>query len=234
METLKLLVVDDEADIRELLESYFSSQGHTVLTADNGADGFRQFEANSPDLIILDVAMPEMDGFSVLRQIRKQSTVPVIMLTARSTSMDTVQGLHTGADDYVHKPFDLAVLDARIKAIVRRLENETESAPIQLEIGSLVIDDGSKEVSRDGKSIHLTPKEYDLLRLLASAPGKVFSHDEIIDVVWDDGYLVGSMDVIKYVNLLRNKIEENSKEPKIVLTVRGFGYKLVDPDDYKE
>ena len=221
----EVLVVDDESDIRELLQAYLSSQGHKVLTAASGEEALALFKQNGPDLIILDVKMPGMDGFEVLRKIRKSSQVPVIMLTARTASFDTVQGLHSGADDYVHKPFDLAVLDARIKAVIRR-SKEPKIEKI-LTIGDFVVDDESKRITRNGNAIPLTPREYDLFRCLASQPGKVFSHDEIINVVWPGESIASSMDVIKYVNLLRQKIEDNPKRPKVVLTVRGFGYKLV-------
>ncbi|MBI1731108.1 response regulator transcription factor [Candidatus Acetothermia bacterium] len=224
MDSKEFLVVDDESDIRELLQAYLTSQGHTVLTASNGEEALAIFKQNGPDLVILDVKMPGMDGFEVLRKIRKSSQVPVIMLTARTASLDTVQGLHSGADDYVHKPFDLAVLDARIKAVIRR-SKEPERELI-LTIGEFIVDDESKTITRNGAALPLTPREYDLFRCLASQPGKVFSHDEIIAVVWPGESIASSMDVIKYVNLLRQKIEADPKNPEVVLTVRGFGYKL--------
>ena len=228
---MKVLVVDDDPDILNLLTHFWQGKDRDVRTARSGREALNLLAQEEPDLVILDVVMPEMDGWEVLRRIRERSQVPVIMLTGKDTPTDTAKGLLSGADDYVVKPFDLGELEARIVAVLRRYQaagprSREEEAPEVIEVGDLVIDDVHKEVRHKGRAIRLSPKEYDLLRLLASEPGRVFSHNEIIEKVWQNKPLITSSDVIKYIYLLREKLEENPKKPKLILTVRGFGYKL--------
>lgn len=228
---MKVLVVDDDPDILNLLTHFWQGKDRDVRTARSGREALKLLAQEEPDLVILDVVMPEMDGWEVLRRIREQSQVPVIMLTGKDAPTDTAKGLLSGADDYVVKPFDLGELEARIVAVMRRYQaagpgSREKEAPEVIELGDLVIDDVHKEVRHKGRVIRLSPKEYDLLRLLASEPGRVFSHNEIIEKVWQNKPLITSSDVIKYIYLLREKLEENPKKPKLILTVRGFGYKL--------
>ena len=221
---MKILVVDDEPDIQNLLKHFLKAKSREVVTAASGTEALETFNQEKPDLVILDVMMPGISGWEVLACIRQHSQVPVIMLTAKGTPTDTAKGLLGGADDYIKKPFDLAEIEARIIAVMRRCEQAP--APAQLSVGRLRIDDGTKVVTIDDREANLSPKEYDLLRLLASSPGKVFSHEEIIHEVWQDKPFVTAKDVIKYINLLRNKVELDPENPDLVVNVRGFGYKL--------
>lgn len=222
---MKILIVDDEPDILGLLRHFLSSKNRTVVAADNGQKALEIFAQEQPDLIILDVMMPGLNGWDVLERIRQMSQVPVIMLTAKDTPMHTAKGLLSGADDYMAKPFDLGELEARITAVMRRYKSSNQMAG-EVSIANITINDNTKEVTLNGEPARLSPKEYELLRLLASQPGKVFSHKEIIAEVWQGKHFVNSKDVIKYINLLRNKLEQNPKAPKLIINVRGFGYKL--------
>lgn len=221
---MKILVVDDDPDIAGLLKHFLEAKGRCVQTAADGPQALELFRKESPDLVILDVMLPGMDGWAVLKRIREQSQTPVLMLTAKDTPTDAAKGLLAGADDYIAKPFDLAVLEARIAAVMRRYRAPPRSSV--LKVGHMEIDDGLKQVKVHGRLIALSPKEYELLKLLASEPGRVFSHQEIIAEVWQNKPLVTSSDVTKYIYLLREKLEENPDNPKHILTVRGFGYKL--------
>ena len=207
-----------------MVSAYLKADGHEVYVASDGPSDLKSARSFKPDLVILDVMMPGISGWEVLACIRQHSQVPVIMLTAKGTPTDTTKGLLGGADDYIKKPFDLAEIEARIIAVMRRCEQAP--APAQLSVGRLRIDDGTKVVTIDDREANLSPKEYDLLRLLASSPGKVFSHEEIIHEVWQDKPFVTAKDVIKYINLLRNKVELDPENPDLVVNVRGFGYKL--------
>jgi DNA-binding response OmpR family regulator len=221
---MRVLVVDDDPDIVKLLEHFLAAKGREVLSATSGAQALELLAREEPDLVILDVLMPEMDGWQVLCKIRELSRVPVIMLTGVNTPTDTAKGLLAGADDYITKPFDLGELEARITAVMRRCRPPAQ--PTVLQAGELIIDDRHKEVRLRGRNVKLSPKEYELLKLLASQPGRVFSHDEIIAQVWQGKHLISSADVIKYIYLLREKLEDDPKNPRLILTVRGFGYKL--------
>ncbi|MFQ5795877.1 MAG: response regulator [Candidatus Bipolaricaulia bacterium] len=222
---MKVLVVDDESEILNLLKRFLVTRDREVLTATNGPEALTLFANEQPDLVILDVVMPGIiDGWEVLAKIRESSQVPIIMLTGQDTPTDTAKGLLSGADDYIAKPFDLGELEARITAVMRRYQGPTQ--PKVLQVGDLTIDDNVKEVQRCGRTIRLSPKEYELLKLLASDPSRVFSHREIIQEVWHNKHLISSSDVNKYIYLLRAKLEENPKTPQLILTVRGFGYKL--------
>ncbi|MCS7198109.1 MAG: response regulator transcription factor [Candidatus Bipolaricaulota bacterium] len=221
---MKILVVDDDPDITGLLKHFLQAKGHSVYTALHGAQALELFSKEPPDLVILDVILPGMDGWTVLQEIRKRSQVPVLMLTGKDAPADRVKGLLAGADDYIAKPFDLAELEARIIAVMRRYKASKPSRVIKA--GELEIDDGLKQVKLKGYTISLSPKEYEILKLLASEPGRVFSHQEIIAAVWQNKPFITSSDVTKYIYLLREKLEEDPQNPKYIMTVRGFGYKL--------
>jgi DNA-binding response OmpR family regulator len=221
---MKILVVDDDPDIVRLLKYFLEAKGRQVQTASTGAEALELFKKEPPDLVILDVVMPGMDGWAVLQKIRESSQVPVLMLTGKDAPTDKAKGLLSGADDYIAKPFDLAELEARIVAVMRRYK--TPSRPSVLRVGNLEIDDSVKHVKVKGRTVSLSPKEYELLKLLASEPGRVFSHQEIIAEVWQNKPLITSSDVTKYIYLLREKLEDDPENPRYILTVRGFGYKL--------
>ncbi|MCL6642335.1 MAG: response regulator transcription factor [Candidatus Bipolaricaulota bacterium] len=221
---MKILVVDDDTDIVRLLKYFLEAKGRQVQTASSGTAALELFKKEPPDLVILDVVMPGMDGWAVLQKIRESSQVPVLMLTGKDAPTDKAKGLLSGADDYIAKPFDLAELEARIVAVMRRYKPATRPALVR--VGDLEIDDSVKQVKLKGRTVSLSPKEYELLKLLASEPGRVFSHQEIIAEVWQDKPLITSSDVTKYIYLLREKLEDDPENPKYILTVRGFGYKL--------
>ncbi len=221
---MKVLVVDDEPDIVMLLEQFLSGRDREIVTAANGREALEQFARARPDLVVLDVQMPELDGWQTLQRLRERSDVPVIMLTARGEALDKTRGLLSGADDYITKPFDFGELEARVTAVMRRVQAKSKK-PV-LKVGALVVDDAVKEVRIGGKPAQLSPLEYELVKLLASQPGEVFSPEEIIREVWRDKPMVTATDVAKYVNLVRKKIEADPKNPALLLNVRGFGYKL--------
>ncbi|MEZ5543454.1 MAG: response regulator transcription factor [Pseudomonadota bacterium] len=221
---MKVLVVEDDADISNLLTYYFEAKGHDVVIARDGLDALRQFKEAQPELILLDVMLPKLDGWAVLEAVRAQSSVPVIMLTALGDTEDVVTGLSLGADDYLRKPFEIRELEARISSIQRRV---VQAAPDLMQCGHITIDDRSKSVAIDGNDIPLSPKEYEMLKLLASDPGRVFTNAEIIDHVWEGQGRATSVDVKQCIYHLRNRIEQNPQAPQLIQNVKGFGYKLV-------
>jgi DNA-binding response OmpR family regulator len=221
---MKILVVDDDPDIVRLLKYFLEAKGRQVQTASTGAEALELFKREPPDLVILDVMLPGMDGWTVLQKIRESSQVPVLMLTGKDAPTDKAKGLLSGADDYIAKPFDLAELEARIVAVMRRYK--PSARPALIRVGDLEIDDSVKHVKVKGRTVSLSPKEYELLKLLASEPGRVFSHQEIIAAVWQNKPFITSSDVTKYIYLLREKLEDDPANPRYILTVRGFGYKL--------
>jgi DNA-binding response OmpR family regulator len=224
---MRILVVEDDARSRDLLVRYLTAKGHQVITADDGGRALTAVATDDPDLVLLDVNLPTMDGWRVLEAVRRVSQVPVIMVTVHDTPQDKVAGLDLGADDYITKPFDLRELDARINAVARRAH---PAAPRLIRAGALTLDDERKEVVVRGRPVALSPKEYELLRLLAARPGKVFSTDEIVAAVWPDRDDAAAEDVKKYVHMLRAKIEEHPGQPRVIVTVRGFGYRFVPPE----
>ncbi len=222
--TMKVLLVEDEADTRHLLNTYFSAQHHEVVETDNGLDAVRLFYESRPDLILLDVRMPKLDGWQVLEQIRKNSNIPILMITALDSGEDAVKGLKLGADDYLRKPFDLSELEARIRNVIRRAE--TPGRADLLQAGGVSMDDRSKEVMVDGRQVSLSPREYDLLKLLISDPDRVHSPEEIIQSVWPNKSNADATDVKQYIHLLRNKIETSQSDHRLIQTVKGFGYRF--------
>jgi DNA-binding response OmpR family regulator len=226
---MKILVVEDDARSRDLLVKYLGAKGHEVASADRGDRAVASATTFGPDLILLDVNLPDIDGWGVLAAVRRSSQVPVIMVTVRDAAQDKVAGLDLGADDYITKPFDLRELDARVNAVMRRYQANIAARPAVLGTGELLINDERKEVMVRGRPVGLSPKEFELLRLLASKPGKVFSTEEILAVVWPNRDAAAAEDVKKYVFMLRNKIERDPAEPKIIQTARGFGYRFEHP-----
>ena len=223
----KILVVDDEQNILDLVVYNLQAAGYKTITAENGKEAVEKALAEHPDLIILDVMLPEMDGFEVLSTIRKESQVPVIMLTARKEEIDKVLGLEIGADDYLTKPFSPRELIARIKAILRR-SGESESKATQDIIinGKLKIDTIKHQVFYGDKEINLTVKEFDLLKLLITNQGRVFSRGNLLKSLWDYDYCGDTKTIDVHIRHLRMKIEENPANPRFIKTVRGVGYKF--------
>ncbi len=221
---MRLLIVEDEADARELLKVYFEAKGYDVISAGDGVEALERFKSATPDVVLLDIMLPRLDGWSVLEAIRARSRVPVIFLTARDSSDDVIKGLSLGGDDYLTKPFEPRELEARIQAVLRRTQEGVNKGELQM--GALRIDDRAKLVTLKGQEVPLSPKEYELLKLLAAEPGRVFSDEEIITRLWPQGSHATSNDVKQYIHLLRSKLEEDPQHPRRVQTVKGFGYRI--------
>ncbi len=221
---MNVLVVEDDADALAILKRFLELKDHTVIEARDGVEALDQLQRAQPDIVLLDIALPKLDGWGVLEFIRAQDDLPVIMVTASADTEDIVKGLRAGTDDYITKPFKFNELEARMEAVMRRTQ-PTE----QLRVGALEIDDRLKQVTLRGEPLHLSPKEYELLSLLASDLNKVFSDEDIIETLWPQGTAV-SNDVKRYIHLLRQKVEADPKTPERVVTVRGFGYRLIERD----
>jgi two-component system response regulator ResD len=225
----RVLVVDDEPIVREILERYLHRGGFDVATASDGQAALDSFEANEPDLIVLDLMLPGIDGLEVFRRIRKRRRgTGVIMLTARGGETDRVVGLDLGADDYVAKPFSPREIVARARAVLRRARGDGAAGTKRelLRIGALEIDLSAREVTSDGRPVELTPKEFDLLSFLATNPRTVFSRTQLLEEVWDIAYAGDPSTVTVHVRRLRDKIERERSEPRHLLTVWGVGYRL--------
>lgn len=221
----KILVVDDEKAINDIIQYNLEGEGYEITSAYDGQECLDIFKSQKFDLIILDIMMPKLDGFSVLREIRKTSQTPVIMLTAKQEEVDKVLGLELGADDYVVKPFSIRELTARIKAILRRngLESETK-VQNTIKIKDLVLDLDKYSLKKDGKDINLTLREYELLKYLVERKGQVISREELLSEVWDYEYYGDIRTVDVTIRRLREKIEDKGKDYKYILTKRGVGY----------
>jgi DNA-binding response OmpR family regulator len=225
--THSLLLVDDEPRIRRVLRLALEDEGYEVAEAANGYDALAALRRQPPDVVLLDLMLPDRDGFAVCREIRRASDVPVIMVTARTDSHDVVAGLEAGADDYVTKPLVAKELSARIRALLRRVEPGNVRHASVLEIGDLRIDVPGAEVTRDGAALPLTRTEFKLLAELAGAEGKVLSREQLLSKVWGYGYFGDSRIVDVHVRRLRLKIERDPASPKHLVTARGLGYRLV-------
>ena len=222
----RILLVEDDPSIREVTAIGLRAAGFEVETAADGAAGLERWRRDSPDLVILDVMLPRLDGLEMCREIRRESMVPIVMLTARGDTIDVVVGLEAGADDYVRKPFEMPELVARIRAALRRKRGTTEAdASASLQLGSLAIDTAGRTVRRDGDEIALTRTEFDLLVELAQRPGQVLTRDQLLDRVWGYDYLGDSRLVDVAIGRVRAKVERDPANPELLLTVRGSGYK---------
>ena len=228
MQQRRVLVVDDEAPIRSLVGSYLHQEGYEVDEAATGEEAVTLVRDRSPDLVILDVRLPGIDGFETLRRIRRTSDVYVIMLTARTDETDRIIGLEVGADDYVTKPFSPRELVARVKAVLRRDRSPTTAAGDEsLTFAGLTIDLGRREVRVDDHPVKLTTLEFDLLATLASAPGRVFTRGRLIDRVWGWDFFGEERIVDVHIRNLRKALGDQADDPRFVGTVRGVGYKLI-------
>ncbi len=226
----RILVVDDEPNLVELLTGYLSREGYEIAMAADGPTALDQARQLAPDLIILDVMLPGLDGIEVCRQIRRFSDAYILMLTARAEEIDTIMGLSVGADDYVTKPFSPREVVARVKALLRRprasgqdIEPAAGSAPIR--IGALVMDEDAHAVSRAGEPVTLTAREFALLLTLARHPGRVFTRAQLLDQVWGDEYYDDHV-IDVHVGNLRKKLEDDAAHPRYIETVRGVGYRM--------
>lgn len=225
----KILVVDDEKEIRNLLEIYLLNEGYEVTKAKDGLEALELIDKEDFDLIVLDIMMPKMDGIQVCKSIRKEKNTPILMLSAKSEDMDKIQGLLTGADDYMTKPFNPLEFTVRIKALLRRsyyLNNNSLEENNLINIGSLSIDKTRHKVTINNEEITLTAREFDILYLMASNKGRVFSSEEIFEKVWKEKYFQSNNTVMVHISRLRDKLDKCLNGEKIIHTVWGVGYKI--------
>jgi DNA-binding response OmpR family regulator len=229
MDKETILIVDDEKEIRDLIDIYLKNEGYKTLKADNGLEALKLLQNNEVQLIILDIMMPKMDGIEACMKVRAENNVPIIMLSAKSEDMDKIMGLTTGADDYLTKPFNPLELIARVKSQLRRfikLNSGTIRKEGVIEIDDLVINTDTHEIRVDGKEMKLTPREFDILELLARNRGIVFSIEKIYEQVWKEDFIQSDNTVMVHIRKIREKIEEDSRKPRFIKTVWGVGYKI--------
>ncbi|MCB0977833.1 MAG: response regulator transcription factor [Acidimicrobiales bacterium] len=221
----RILTVEDDERIRTAVRLALEDEGWTVIEAEHGEEALAKFGQNPTDVVLIDIMLPDIDGFEVCRAIRRTSDVPIVMVTARDDTHDVVAGLEAGADDYLTKPFAPKELSARIRALLRRARTADPATP-QLQFGDLEIIPDEGVVRRDGHEVHLTKTEFKLLVELAAAPGKVLSRETLLDKVWGYDYFADGRLVDVHVRRLRTKVEHDPANPRHVVTVRGLGYKL--------
>ena len=227
-----ILVVDDEPALREALVEALESDGFRVVSAADGREALMRFRADRPDLVLLDLMLPELSGIEVCRIIRAESSVPIVMLTAKDSELDKVVGLELGADDYVTKPFSLRELTARIRALFRRSDQAVavDAAPAVVDLGLVQADLGGRRLLRDGEVVPLKPKAFELLAFLIRHPGQVFTRDQLMDRVWDLSFYTDTTTVTVHIRRLRAKIEPDPAEPQWIQTVWGVGYRFRPPE----
>ena len=231
MRTYKILVVDDEVDIVDFIEDYLTGEGYEVVKAYNGVEALDKMRQDLPDLVVLDIMLPGLDGFEVCKQMRTESAVPILMLTAKDTDVDRIVGLEIGADDYMPKPFNPRELVARVKAILRRTHHQDYQPRNQistLKHKDLSIDAERRTVTIGSRQLELTMKEFDLLLFLMQSPGHVYSRDHLLDYVWGQDSFVGARTVDVHIRRLREHIEIDASQPQYIITVWGVGYKFTD------
>ncbi|MBX7212925.1 MAG: response regulator transcription factor [Thermoflexales bacterium] len=222
-----ILAVDDKENVRTLLREYLTEEGYRVVTADNGQNALYVARQEKPDLVLLDLMMPEMDGISFIRAFRKESDAPIIVLTAKLEESDKVLGLELGADDYITKPYSMREVLARTRAVLRRVAPQARTSPV-LRVGDVSLDRDTREVLVGEKEVRLTPSEFDLLAVLMSAPGKVFSRADLLETI-QGSYFEGIARTIDvHVRNLRSKIEPDPANPRYVETVFGVGYRFAN------
>lgn len=222
----RILVVDDEPQIRRFLRPALAAAGYDVIEAENGADAIKAAATAAPDVIILDLGLPDMDGKDVIANLRGWSTLPIIILSARDRETEKIAALDLGADDYIEKPFGIGELTARIRTAMRHV-GKSESPPSSIEADGLSIDTLRRIVARDGTSIKLTPKEYDLLTLLAHHAGRVVTHRTLLTSVWGPAHGEDLHYLRVFIGQLRQKVERDATQPKIIQTESGVGYRFV-------
>jgi DNA-binding response OmpR family regulator len=221
-----ILFVDDEATLRETVVDALEAEGFRVLAAADGREALTRFRADHPDLILLDLMLPELSGIEVCRIIRAESGVPIVMLTAKDSELDKVVGLELGADDYVTKPFSLRELSARIRALFRRAEQAAteQNPPVEVSIGDVQVDLAGHRLLRDGQVLPVKPKAFELLAFLLRNPGQVFTRDQLLERVWGYDYAGETRTVDVHIHWLRSQLEPDPSSPQFIHTVRGVGY----------
>jgi DNA-binding response OmpR family regulator len=224
-----ILLVEDDPTLSETLRYNFEREGYTVLVATDGVQGLERARRDQPDLVVLDIMLPRLDGFSVCRILRQESEVPILMLTARQDEVDRIAGLELGADDYVSKPFSLGELLARVRAIMRRTDRSPVGNREVLDAGALRVDTGSRRAWRDGAELNLSQKEFDLLTCLIRNRGMALSRDVLLERVWGYDFLGDSRTVDVHIRWLREKVEPDPGRPVYIQTVRGVGYRFETP-----
>lgn len=222
---IRILTVEDDERIRTAVRLALEDEGWTVDEAEHGEEALAKFTANPSDVVLIDIMLPDIDGFEVCRAIRRSSDVPIVMVTARDDTTDVIAGLEAGADDYLTKPFAPNELSARIRALLRRVRT-TDAASSHMRFDDLEIIPDEGVVRRDGEAVHLTKTEFKLLVELASTPGKVFSRETLLDKVWGYDYFADGRLVDVHIRRLRTKVERDPAHPRHVVTIRGLGYKL--------
>ena len=220
-----ILVVDDEKRLVSLVEQYLKQEGYRVLTAHNGKEALEVARRDEPDLIVLDLMMPEMDGYEFMRAHRAEQNTPIIMLTARVDDEDKIVGLELGADDYVTKPFRPRELVARVRAVLRRVGETTPTAKV-IKVADIVLDRDGRTVQVSGRSVDLTPSEFDILTALMSSPGRVLSRLDLLDIIQGVRYEGYERTIDTHIKNLRAKIESDSRDPRYIETVYGVGYRF--------
>ncbi|MDO5755337.1 MAG: response regulator transcription factor [Tissierellia bacterium] len=218
----KIMIVDDAEELREVLRLYLENSGFCVLEAGHGREALERLKENKINLMILDIMMPVMDGYELLKKLGKDRKFPVIFLSARGTVEDRIRGLHLGGDDYIPKPFDPGEVVARVLAVLRRGDPENS----EIIRGNIRWDCDNRRIYRNDKLLDLRAKEYQLLTLFMKRPGKVFTKQEIYEYLWDDPYLNDDNTIMVHMSNLREKIETNPKKPEIIITIRGLGYMM--------
>jgi DNA-binding response OmpR family regulator len=223
----RILIVDDEPELRSMLRQYLTREGFDVAEAISGNEALDKVRRSDPDLVLLDVGLPDIDGFEVLRMLRSDSDIPVIMLTARDEEIDRVVGLSVGADDYVVKPFSPRELVARIQAVLRRGSAGARATDTSLRFEGLTIDEGSREVRSNGELVELSALEFDLLLALAQGPNRVFTRQQLLERVWGWDYFGVERVVDVHVGNIRKVLGDDASDPTYIATVRGIGYKFI-------
>lgn len=226
---IKILLVEDDTEISEMLKNFLMTENFEVVTAYDGESACEKFFADTYSIVLLDLMIPKISGMEVMKKIRASSTVPIIILSAKDTDSDKTLGLGLGADDYVTKPFSVTEVLARIKANIRRTTQYTTPIIVENDIitkGALVLNTSDYSVLKNGEKIELTAKEFEILKLFMKNPKKVYTKEQIYSQIWNDAYLGDENAVNVHISRLRNKIEDNPRDPKYIMTVWGIGYKL--------
>ncbi len=221
---MKILVVDDEDLLVKGIRFNLQNEGYEIITGSNGLEAVEQCRTQKPDLVILDVMMPEMDGLTACTRIREFSDVPVILLTAKTADMDKLMGFDHGADDYITKPFNILELKARVRALLRRTGTKAETAAVNLTIGSITLDLDARNAYRSGVLADLTAKEFDVIEFLMRNPNRVYSREALLDTIWAYEYRSDIRTVDVHIRRLREKLEENPADPQYIMTKWGVGY----------
>lgn len=229
MSKYKILLIEDDTEISKMLKNYLAAENYEVTCAADGQEACNQFDNTTFSLVLLDLMIPKISGMDVMQHIRKKSVVPIIIVSAKDTETDKTLGLGLGADDYITKPFSVVEVLARIKATLRRTtqyDNSSIAIPVSLTVGDLIMNLSDYTLTKKGENIELTAKEFEILKLLLQNPKKVYTKEQIYSLVWNDAYCGDENAVNVHISRLRNKIEDDTRNPKYILTVWGIGYKL--------